>query len=53
MINLKLMEANKCSLPEEPITNTIYIKEALQCRIAKLKGEDLVGKCLEIAWKGL
>jgi hypothetical protein len=37
--NLVLMQANKCALPKEEISDKRYINAALQCEIAKSKAQ--------------
>jgi hypothetical protein len=52
-MNLMLMKEAKCSLRKKPITMGEYMKEALECQLAQMKGEKDSPACKMESWKGV
>ena len=50
-INLRLMEGNKCKVPEYPVFQGAYLEGALACRIARMKGIEDPKECDRSTWK--
>jgi hypothetical protein len=51
-INLMLMKENRCPLRKRPISLGEYMKEALECELAQMKGEKDPPTCKLDTWKG-
>lgn len=52
-INLQLQIQNKCPVRKTSINPMVYIGEALDCNLARLKGEKDSPTCDTRNWKGL
>ena len=52
-INLQLQIQNKCPVRKTPINPMLYIAEALDCNLARLKDEKNSPACDMMNWNGL
>jgi len=49
-INLELMKASGCALPKDPIRQSDYMSNALDCSLAELKGNSKAPECDLTKW---
>ena len=50
-MTLHLMEANKCKMPDRAPTASKYAVQALECRTARLKGDENPPQCKRETWQ--
>ena len=51
LLNLHLMELNKCPIPSNPVYSSEYTLQALECSTEQLKGNHQSPKCDLAKWE--